>query len=101
MFSASMFMLYFPIYFGIPWIYNAVFGINGHVFAIVTGWQSAGARTCAQPLINDISILHYAPHSLCVSDSKEMDFKKGTKIKLIGKVSKIGMNVSDIEVELP
>ncbi|WP_319588044.1 hypothetical protein [uncultured Desulfobulbus sp.] len=101
LFLASMFMLYYPVYFGIPWVYNTFFGENRYVFAIVTGWKGAGARTCAQPLINNLSIFHYAPHALCVSENEKENFKIGTKIKLVGKISKVGMNVSNIERQLP
>lgn len=101
LFFASMFMLYYPVYFGIPWVYNTVFGKNGYVFAIVTGWKGAGARTCAQPLINNISTFHYAPHALCVNENEKGNFKIGTKIKLVGKISKVGVNVFNIERQLP
>lgn len=101
LFFASMFMLYYPVYFGIPWVYNTVFGTNGYVFAIVTGWKGAGARTCAQPLINNISIFHSAPHALCVNENEKGNFKIGTKIKLVGKISKVGVNVFNIERQVP
>jgi len=95
--GVSLFLAHAIIGSFLPCLYTTITGSEGDILAKVTGWHSAGRTSCARPYVND-QILLSPSAGMCVGNGDERNYPYGTVVRLRGKISTLGINVSGMEI---
>lgn len=99
-FTSVVFAVLFCFFFfrGIlPWIYTEISGSESELLVKVTGWHS-GSGVCPHPEVNG-QILFAHSRGLCANATDRKKLQPGTTLRLTGKVSALGINISKMEIE--
>ncbi|MCX5850360.1 MAG: hypothetical protein NTW65_13095 [Deltaproteobacteria bacterium] len=92
-------ILSFSLFGGtLPWFYTYIVGSEGEIRVKVTGWRSGG-HGCSRPYV-DHQILFSPSRGLCVDKADQPKYPEGTTLRLKGKISALGINISQMEKEL-
>lgn len=81
---------------GYPWLLNRIVGSLGERIVTVTGWSEGGYRSCAQPDV-DVHVIS-SPDAFCVVAGARTSMPAGTRLRLVGPASPLGINVERIYV---
>jgi tetratricopeptide (TPR) repeat protein len=79
----------------LPWLYTGIAGSKGDILAKVTDLGSYDRNYSYPKVDNQITPLKV----LCVSRADRDKYSKGTTLRLKGKVSALGINISHMEIE--
>jgi hypothetical protein len=80
------------------WTVNMWLGTPASQIVTVTGWHTGGARSCTRPEIGHF-LFRDSPRSLCVQLASRTHMPDGSKLRLVGKESMLGINVDEIYAE--
>jgi hypothetical protein len=82
---------------GFPWVANSVIGTVSEEVVTVTGWEAGGFRSCSRPQIGR-SLFVLSPKALCLSSHERDRVPPGTRLRLVGPATALGMNVENVYV---
>lgn len=82
---------------GAPWILTIAIGNNSGATAVVDGWQSRTSRSCSRPTLQHVPLFMMGRRALCIHQSREADMPPGTTLRILGKVSVLGVSPTRIE----
>jgi hypothetical protein len=98
MLALGLMLGYGAIAWGLNWGINILLGTRSSQIVTVTGWASAGRSSCAHPQIGH-SLFADSPRSLCVNAASRAQMPDGSRLRLVGTGSVLGLNVEEIYVE--
>lgn len=82
---------------GAPWLVTIVAGHNGAMTAIVDGWAPGSHRTCFRPTLQHVPPFMMGHRALCIDENRKVDMPPGTTLRILGKVSILGVSATRIE----
>lgn len=82
---------------GAPWIVNALIASSGTMPAVVDGWAPRTSRACSHPTLQHVPPFMLGHRAACFGESNEVNFPPGTAVRLLGKVSALGISVEAIQ----
>ena len=74
-----------------------VAGHNGAMTAIVDGWAPGSHRTCFRPTLQHVPPFMMGHRALCIDENRKVDMPPGTTLRILGKVSILGVSATRIE----
>jgi hypothetical protein len=85
---------------GPPLLLTMMFGHSGEMRAVVDGWTPRTGRTCLHPTLLHVPPLMMNEHTLCTDDRVKAGLPPRTSIRVIGRVSTLGV-IPDAIQQLP
>jgi hypothetical protein len=89
---------YSAMAWGLAWPINMWIGSPESKVVTVSGWVSGGARGCPHPKVREIGI-EASSRALCVSSEAREQMPIGSRLRIEGRSSALGMNVEKIYIE--
>jgi hypothetical protein len=78
-----------------PWLINEIAGKPGEQSFVVVGWHEGGRKSCSGPDVGH-SLLRDAPRALCVSADAESKMRPGTRLRIEGPATRLGINTQTL-----